>query len=160
MHPYTAADNCAYSDWSEGRFRNMLLTYSTSAPQLKWVVCPDKVGDWRATLGRFQEWGPRIRGLGFPLALALQDGQSAGEVPWNDLAAVFLGGTTDFKMSDEALTLCWIAKDRGKMVHIGRVNSITRLERFAKVADSFDGLSYSFYSRTYLLGVIRWLESL
>jgi hypothetical protein len=158
-HAYEAMDNFAYTNWSPIKFKKMLLTYSYRATEIKWVACPDVVGDMKATLKRFSEEQINITRLGYKLALVLQDGCTS-ELPWDKISCVFLGGTDDFKLSQDALDLCIIAKEREKLVHIGRVNSITRVERFARVMDSFDGLSYSFYSRANLPKVLDYLKEL
>lgn len=135
----------------------MLMKNSHRSSKYKWVACPDVVGDSDETLKRFKNYEPRIRSLGYNLAYVLQDGVTLDKVPFSDISAVFVGGTTDFKLSDTAYEICKIAVDKNKLVHIGRVNSIKRIERFLSVADSFDGLSFSYYSKSRLPNVLRWL---
>lgn len=135
----------------------MLMKNSHRSSKYKWVACPDVVGDSDETLKRFKNYEPRIRSLGYNLAYVLQDGVTLDKIPFSDISAVFVGGTTNFKLSDIAYEICKIAVDKNKLVHIGRVNSIKRIERFLAVADSFDGLSFSYYSRSRLPNVLRWL---
>ena len=150
-HDYIAMDNFAFTGLDPVAFRQMLLAFSPSAESIKWVAVPDVVGDWAKTRRSFWGWSDRIRSLGYSLAYVLQDGQLPEEIPWSDISAVFLGGTTEYKLSEDALTLCRKAKQfRGKMVHIGRVNSVLRISRFVGIADSFDGMTFSRFPRTHL----------
>lgn len=158
-HRYTAMDNFAFTDWRPERFVLMLRRHERWAGSVRWVACPDVVGDWRKTRLRFEAWAEVVRSFGYKCGYVLQDGQSSDDVPWREIRAVFLGGTTEFKLSPEAHRLCLDAKDQGKLVHVGRVNSITRMSRFLSVADSFDGLSYSKFSRAKLRPVLDWLRN-
>ena len=58
---------------------------------------------------------------------------------------LFIGGTDEFKLGPDAEAIGREAKDRGKWLHMGRVNSIKRL-RIAKRmgCDSVDGTYLSF----------------
>jgi hypothetical protein len=127
------------------------------------VVAADAVGDAVKTRALFDEWHGQIHSKGFPVAYVLQDGQLSCDVPWNDCAAIFVGGTDAFKESMQALALMHEAKARGKWIHMGRVNTLRRL-RFAHTAgcDSIDGSKFSWYSDTYLpqfLDKMQWLCS-
>lgn len=123
------------------------------------VALPDVVGDWQATLDRSLPWLPRVKGLGLPVAIVLQDGCTPDTVPWDDLDAVFVGGTTDWKLGREARTLVAEAKRRGLWVHMGRVNSEKRL-RYAKHigCDSADGTYLSFGPDINLGRLMAWLR--
>ena len=73
---------------------------------LLWVAVPDVVGDADATLEQFRAWHMWLCHL--PLAFVLQDGaERPGRVPWQapGLAAVFLGGSTRWKLGPEAAGL-------------------------------------------------------
>ena len=97
-------------------------------PGCLFVVCPDVVGDWRATAKLWAMWESGIRRRGLPVALAAQDGLTPANVPWSWLDAVFIGGTTEWKMGPDALRLVREAQTRGKHVHFGRVNGLRRLQ--------------------------------
>ena len=122
------------------------------------AAAPDVVGDHAATVTRAAPWLPKIRALGFPAAFVVQDGATPDTVPWDDCDAIFIGGTTDFKLSDTALHIMWEGKDRGKWVHVGRVNSRQRYLRFAGVADSCDGTFLAFGPRTRLPELLGWIR--
>ena len=61
-----AADNSAYSSWSEIKFYKMLDRLAGTAPLF--VTAPDYVGNARITERLFDKWEPRIRGRGLPVA--------------------------------------------------------------------------------------------
>jgi hypothetical protein len=58
---------------------------------------------------------------------------------------VFIGGSDDFKVSREAFAAASTAKVLGKLVHVGRVNTVKRLRNWIGVADSIDGSGISRY---------------
>ncbi len=102
------------------------------------VSCPDVVGNARATLERYDKWAHQIRAGGWPVAFVAQDGQEDLDFPACD--AVFIGGSTEWKMSPAADECIMRAKDLGLWVHIGRVNGQRRFWHFRMIgADSADG---------------------
>ena len=123
------------------------------------ATAPDVVGDAAATMERSRPMFAKIRALGFPVALVLQDGQQDVEIPWDEIDAVFVGGTTEFKLGRVAARLVAEAKARGKWVHVGRVNSLKRL-RYAKQigADSADGTYLVFGPEKNLPKLLSWLD--
>jgi hypothetical protein len=109
------------------------------------VTVPDIVGSARRTLEVFHIWKDRL--TGWPLALACQDGQEHLPIPWNDIAAIFIGGSTAFKCSEHAGHIIKAAKILGKWAHDGRVNHGVRWQHFADLgADSADGTGIARYS--------------
>ncbi len=113
----------------------------------RFVCCPDVVADAHGTLARWPFWSQLVRGVGFVPALVLQDGMVTSEVPWSELGAVFVGGSTEWKLGPQARTLCAYAKTRGLWVHVGRVNSKQRIAEAHRMgADSFDGGQYSMFA--------------
>lgn len=144
-----AADNDAYSKWDEGRYREMLGKIRGREGCL-FVTAPDVVGDSDATLRNFYRWRFELEGL--PVALVGQDGMRPWDVPWTLITALFLGGTSQWKLGEQAAELARAAKARGKWLHMGRVNSHQRV-RYAKAlgCDSIDGTQFSWW-----LG--RWLN--
>lgn len=152
-----AADNDCFQGLDKPAFERMLAKWH-GQPGGLWVNAPDVVGDARATLERFAEWEPKIHGMGFRVTLTLQDGQEGLPVPWESLEAVFLGGSTRWKLSAPAVALCKEAKERGKWVHVGRVNSLNRMRWAAQIgADSIDGSGFSRWRKRIARGV-RWLR--
>ena len=89
------------------------------------VCLPDVVGDAARTLDLFDAFMPATETL--PRALVIQDGIENFRIPWDDIDAVFIGGTTEFKKSIQAINVCKVAKILGKWIHVGRVNTTQRI---------------------------------
>lgn len=108
------------------------------------IVAPDVVGDALATLEQFRHWGPRIQAAGWPVAFVAQDGQELLPFP-PEYDALFIGGSTEWKLSAAALDCIRRAKADGRHVHVGRVNSQKRMAHFQLAGvDSVDGTSVCF----------------
>ena len=119
----------------------------------------DVVGDAAATLRQFGRWAGVIGWAGLPVAFVAQDGcEPVCGVPWGDIRCLFIGGSTAWKLGDAAAALVVEAKRRGKLVHVGRVNSLRRITHFdALGADSVDGGQFSMFPDTY---IPRYLDRL
>lgn len=145
VHPTVrrwCADNAVFADKYPGdeRYFAWLGRRAWAADRCTFAVAPDVVGDAVATLRRSGPMFDRIRSVGFPVALALQDGAEALALPWDDFDVAFIGGSTEFKVGDVAAELASEARARGKWVHMGRVNSLKRMRRAAQMGcDSVDG---------------------
>jgi hypothetical protein len=130
------------------------------------AVAPDVVGDARRTLQRSRPMFARMRGLGYPVAYVLQDGQQDVPVPWDEIDAVFVGGSYDFKLGPAAAHLVAEAKARGKWAHVGRVNSRKPLRYSTLIgSDSADGTYRVFGARRGLPNVnlpnlLGWLAEI
>ena len=90
-----------------------------------------------------------------------QDGLSPDQIPWAELGALFIGGSTVYKESTEARSLCALAKARGVWVHWGRVNGRRRYE-LARLAgaDSYDGTGFSRFPDTNIPLVAEWEQDI
>lgn len=140
-----AMDNGAYSGFDAESFMEMLRKFH-GRKGCRWVACPDVVGDARATLDRWPFWSQVVRGVGFVPALVLQNGMLAKEIPWSDIGAVFVGGTTEWKFSPQAHELIAYARARGLDAHCGRVNSAKRIAEAHRMGClTFDGGQYSMF---------------
>ena len=62
--------------------------------------------------------------------------RSQAYVPWSELDCLFVGGTTEWKESPACLNVILQARDRGKHIHIGRVNWWRRYSLFRQVIGS------------------------
>ena len=161
-----ACDNSAYSNPDDQKFWRLCMSswdVCRYHPPM-WVAVPDVVGSHSDTLRLFgwwcDWWRAELGCIPWPLAFVLQDGCEAAGVPWDEIVAVFVGGTTRFKLRESA-DLIGEAKDRQKQVHIGRVNSLRRLRYAHDVgADTVDGSSFSMFPATYIPPACRWLASL
>ena len=121
------------------------------------ATAPDVVADWEATLERSMPVVPTIRAMGYRAALVLQDGATPETVPWQEIDAVFTGGSTAWKLSENAYRLIAEAKRRGLWTHMGRVNSLRRLRAAATAGyDSADGTHMAFRPTKYAMEVISW----
>lgn len=123
------------------------------------MVAPDVVGNAWLTHIESLPWLPRIRELGYPAAYVAQDGiEKHPMMPWPDFDVLFIGGTTDFKLGPIARELARQAKDEGKHVHMGRVNSLKRLRYANSIGcDSVDGTYLAFGPDYNLKVLLRWM---
>lgn len=145
-----AADNGAFTGFDEAVFTRMLDRLH-GLPGCAFVACPDTVADADSTLQQFSVWAPRLRSDGWPVALVAQDGLERLRVPWDDLDAIFIGGSTDWKLGPHARHIATEATQRGKWLHVGRVNTPDRIRYCASIgANSIDGSQWSRFSRIYL----------
>src|SRR5947209_14133274 len=155
-----AADNAAFSGFDPGAFC-ALLGRIAGHPGCLFVACPDIVGNAGATLARFVVWEPVLREVGLPIALVGQDGAEALELPWGRFDALFLGGSTGWKLGPGAAALAREAKGRGLWVHLGRCNTRKRFRHaFALGCDSVDGSGFSRWPDQRVPVALRWLADL
>jgi hypothetical protein len=140
-----AIDNGAFSNFDRLAFERLLAREYPRRHLCRFVAVPDVVGAARRTLEVFDHWHERIGQ--WPLALVAQDGQEDLPIPWKHISAVFIGGTTKWKLSFHAQAIIKAAKAMDKWVHVGRVNEPKRFEYFEKLgADSMDGTGLARYS--------------
>jgi hypothetical protein len=145
-----AADNGAFTGFDETRYLRM-LDRLIDVPGCRFVACPDVVADAASTLGLLEEWAPRLRADGWPVALVAQDGLTVDDTPWEEIDALFIGGSTGWKLGPSARDLVAAARSHGKWAHVGRVNTPGRIRYCASIgADSIDGTQWSMFARTYL----------
>lgn len=151
-----AADNDAFGTFHEERYLAMLDRIA-GAPGCKFVTAPDVVGDAHATLALLEEWQPRIRAHGLPVALVAQDGLHEDDVAWDAIDALFIGGTTEWKMGTDARRIAGAALEHGKWLHMGRVNSTLRATYARAICcDSIDGTMVARFTDRYLERGILW----
>lgn len=94
-----------------------------------------------------------FRSHGLPPAFVLQDGLNVDEIPFEEFAAVFVGGSTEFKLGPVAKEAVIEAKRRRLWAHMGRINSKKRIEYAASIGcDSVDGTGFARYERDLLWG--------
>lgn len=125
------------------------------------ATAPDVVCDAAATLRRSLPVLPLIRALGLPAALVAQNGLTVETTPWDELDALFLGGDTAWKLGHEASALVAAARAWGKHCHMGRVNSLRRLQAAAIMGcHSADGTFLARGPDKNLPLMRRWLDVL
>tara|TARA_R110000868_G_scaffold72223_4_gene210791 strand:- start:1930 stop:11712 length:9783 start_codon:yes stop_codon:yes gene_type:complete len=158
-YPVIAIDNGVFSKsqpFDAGKFRDLIESVASKpeqAAKVRFVVAPDVVGDAKATLAKFKPWADEIHKLGLPVAFAAQDGieHMADKIPWDDMDVLFIGGSTDWKIGEgtgaEWSRMLREAKKRGVEVHVGRVNSMRRMEisDYGMGASSADGTGAAFH---------------
>jgi hypothetical protein len=142
-----AADNDCYQGLDPRAYYAMLDRLHHVGGPCLFVTVPDVVGDAHETARQFERWwtGPARRGL--PPALVAQDGlEHMGrwlDMAWPRIDALFIGGSTGWKLGPAARALAREAKRRGLWVHMGRVNSIKRIAYAAEIGcDSIDGTGW------------------
>lgn len=139
-YAYWAADNGCFS----------LTTYVGDDKWLEWLdrlprdgclfaVVPDVArrpdgslgGDPEATWEKFLEFGPVVQEMGFPAALAAQNGIESMPNLREQIEAcdcLFLAGNDEWKLGPSAALVARLARNAGKWVHMGRVNSMKRMK--------------------------------
>ncbi len=153
--PWALDNGCFSARWTPGRWLATLDRYRDT-PGCLFAVVPDVVADAQATDERWSRWAPEVTGRGYRPAYVLQDGCT--QIP-DDAWAVFVGGSTDWKLGAEAAGLVRRAKSAGRWAHMGRVNSLRRLRHAADIGcDSVDGTFLAFGPDTNLPRLLRWLH--
>lgn len=155
---YWCADNGCFSKaFKEDHWWAFLERNAHDTSLCAFAVAPDVVGDAIATLERSTPWLPKIRALGYPVALVAQDGMEHTDIPWDDFDAFFIGGTTEFKLGPVAAELTAVALGEGKWVHMGRVNSAKRMAYAISIGcDSADGTFLTYGPTVNLPKLLRW----
>lgn len=153
------ADNGCYSNrWTADKW----LTWLQQQPNtMRFAVCPDRVADAHTTNVLFEQWQPVMQQLNVPIAYVAQDQVTSNMVPWERISTLFIGGTTQWKLSTYAEQLIAEAKQRGLWVHVGRVNSWKRIQWAHQAgADSCDGTFLTFGPDKNLPILLGWLTRL
>ena len=162
------ADNDALAGVKPDAYLSMLDAIARAPREhLKFVTAPDAVertphgifGSWEGTLWLWRCWRPALVARGLPAAIVLQDGATPDSVPWDELAAVFVGASTRWKLSRSAELLVRMARSRGLWTHVGRVNTFGRLARVeAMGVHSFDGSQFSRWPTKFIPPFLARLE--
>lgn len=135
-----------------------LLFWSASAPiQPMWAIAPDRPGNWRETVEKWNVYAGEIIETGFPVAVAVQDGATAASVrqlvPAPEVVAV--GGSTEWKWDTAEMWLSEFPK-----VHVLRVNSPSKLDWLEDLGCmSCDGTGWNRGDRTQTRGLEEWARS-
>jgi hypothetical protein len=153
------ADNEVYTnrfDWDRFMFwlHKMLLFKETC----KFVTVPDVIGNALATKERYNLYATSIRDLGYRLGFVAQDGQESLTFP--DFDALFIGGTTDWKLGSGAMRCIRYAQNMNKWVHVGRINSRKRFLYFRSLGvDSCDGTCLIYGPSIFLPKIANWVQT-
>lgn len=161
-HSIFAADNGCFAQgksYSDDKFLEWLDSLNREA--CLFATAPDVVADAVGTRKRAYPMLPKIRKLGFKGAFVVQDGETADQILWDELDAIFVGGSTDWKLSQAAGDIVAEAKRRGKWVHMGRVNSFKRMRLAAAIGcDSVDGTYLAFEPDNRKEKIKEWIKML
>lgn len=158
---YWCADNGCFGKGYPGdaAWVAWLTKHAEDADTALFATAPDVVGDAVATLVRSEPWLPVIRQIGYPAALVAQDGLEDLAVPWDTFDCLFLGGSTDWKLGQAARELAAAARQHGKWVHMGRVNSKRRYDYARSIGcDSVDGTYLVFGPDKNLPKLLSWMQ--
>jgi hypothetical protein len=127
-----AADNQAFTKgFDPAVFFPWLKMMEPYRDRCLFVTVPDCVGDCQRTRSMWNDWSVWLSD--WPRAFVGQDGET--DIP-ETANALFVGGTTDWKLSQQAADLIQLARDRGLHVHIGRVNWGRRYRHFQRMPGS------------------------
>lgn len=154
-----AADNDCFNGGLDPVAYYDMLDACKGVPGCQWVTLPDVVCDPIETIRLMGVWHRGLLRRGLPMAFVAQDGMESltHRVPWHLVRCLFIGGSTEWKLSDAAAHLVRAAKRRGLLVHAGRVNSRRRYQHFAALgADSFDGTGACRFRDTNLPKYLHW----
>ena len=145
--PWAADNDCFNGGFDLSAYRKMLWK-NVHAKGCLFVCSPDVVGDSTTTLQLFDEWYHTIAEFGYPVALVTQDGMDINDIPWVQTDAIFIGGSTEWKLSDTSRAIVDEGKRRGKWLHMGRVNGPVRLKTAIEWGmDSVDGSGTARYTK-------------
>jgi len=140
-----AIDNGGFKQLDIPGLKSLLKREEHHRENCLFVASPDIVGSAQRTLELFDLFAPIL--AGWNAALVCQDGQESLPIPWQQIAAVFIGGSTNWKCSGHVEAIIKTAKLFGKWVHVGRVNHPDRFAHFERLgADSCDGTGLARYS--------------
>jgi hypothetical protein len=152
-------DNGAFKgNFDESVFFSFLEAMYEYRNKCVFAVAPDVVGDAKSTLSLYESFNGRIRQAGYKVAFVAQDGQENLPLP-REFDALFIGGSTRWKLSSAADECISRAKQLGKWVHVGRVNSRKRVVHFALVGvDSVDGTHIVYKPDIHKEAITRWMQ--
>jgi hypothetical protein len=162
-----AADNDAFKSFNEDRYIRMLDAIGESvragkSPRPTFVTMPDVVANHEKTLHLFGLWHRTLADRNLNRAFVLQDGiKDWTHIPWDYIESVFIGGSTEFKLGEMVRELVSKAKFMNKWVHMGRVNSVKRLDYARSIGcDSCDGSSMARFCNQRVPPMIESLKQL
>lgn len=140
-----AIDNGGFKRLNISGLKSLLKREEYHRENCLFVAAPDIVGSAQRTLELFDLFASMLDG--WRIALVCQDGQESLPIPWHRIAAVFIGGSTNWKCSAYVEQIIKTAKLFDKWVHVGRVNDPARFMHFERLgADSCDGTGLARYS--------------
>ena len=110
------ADNDCFNSFDKVKYERMIEILPRT-DKLKYVTIPDSVGNFEETIRLFDEWQPLLKNEKLPLGFVLQDGMPINEIPFDKFSSLFIGGSTEYKLSEETANIVRIAKEKDKWIH-------------------------------------------
>ena len=155
-----AADNGCFSNrWQSDQWLKWLSSIPNTSSAL-FATVPDVVCDYRATLFRWSLYWQQVKELGFKTAFVLQDDATLKTMPINDMDVLFIGGSTEYKLSREAREIVEHCQNLGKWIHMGRVNTKGRIQiAYEWGCDSVDGTFLAFAPDANTERLIRYMKA-
>jgi hypothetical protein len=155
---YWGGDNGGFTGkFDENKFFNFLDKMVEFQKTCLFIACPDKLCDPFETMKLYDKYAMKIKEKGYKVAFVCQDGQEAYDIPECD--AVFIGGSTEWKLGKGADKCIKTAKERGLWVHVGRVNTRGRIIHFKlRGVDSVDGNCIGFGPDVNIPKIQRWMK--
>ena len=155
------ADNGRFGNGWPGYCRWARWLDSQPREGCAFAVAPDVPFDAARTLRLFGPASRLIRRMGFPVALAAQNGIERLAVPWGDTDVIFLAGDDQWKESSHAGGLAAEALARGIPVHMARASTRRRL-RLADLwgCTSADSTTMAWGADRNLPQMLAWLREI
>lgn len=152
-----AIDNGAFAGLDEKKFTNIVNKFKNNKKEL-FIAVPDVVGSHKETIKMFYKWRDKL--TDYNLGFVAQDGMTSQDIP-KEVQAVFIGGSTEFKLGQTAYDIIQTAKQNGLWVHMGRVNSLKRIKyAFDSNVDSIDGTKYAKFDKVHLEKALKYISNL
>lgn len=140
-----AIDNGGFGELDVPGLRSLLAREAHRRDACLFVSAPDIVCSAQRTIELFAHFKSMLEG--WRIAFVCQDGQEMLPIPWDEIAAVFIGGSTTWKCSPHVEQIIKTALILGKHVHAGRVNTPERWRWFEdRGAHTADGTGMSRYT--------------
>ena len=151
IHKY-ALDNGCFTRFNELKYFNMLKRVYNLQEKPMFITVPDVVGCHDRTIALFDYYFDYVATFGYPIAFVAQDGCTLETVP-AEADWIFIGGLDPWKVDN-------IHKFIGnRPVHVGRVNTLKRLEYCEGVGvTSVDGTGWMRARGKQYYDFIDWFE--
>lgn len=161
-------DNGCFNDtWDEAHWLRWLDRMAPIGERCLFAVVPDVfdrddlANNHRRTLERWYLYRDEVTMRGLPAAFVAQNGCTPDDVP-PEAHAVFIGGDTRWKLSEQAWSVVSASKAHGQWVHVGRVNTMGRIRAcHLSGVDSVDGtfLRWPDTNLPKLLRYLKWINT-
>lgn len=159
-----AADNGCFNRpdlYSHDKYLRMLDKFAWARERCLFATAPDVWGDAAATIERSREMFQPLRDAGYKAALVAQDGMLEQAIPWDEIDCLFIGGNDAWRTGDGFVALCRETVERGKWLHMGRVNSLKRIRYAISLGcHSADGTYVKYGPAQNIPKLAKWLDTI